>query len=68
MIFIVYLTNNYNVLVGGEFPTKEHLDLVIFLDVLHLQVTLTKKVTVQHIPRALRQGASLRRGNTSQCC
>ena len=64
MIFIVSLANIYNVLVGGEFPRNVHLDIVIFLDVLHLR----DNVTVQHIPRALHQGASLRRGNTSQCC
>ena len=32
------------------------------MDVLHLR----DKVTVQRIPRALRLGASLRRGNTSR--
>ena len=63
MIIIVLLARNYNVLIGEEFPTKEHLDLVIFLDVQNLRV----KVTVQRILRALRQGASFRRGNT-QCC
>ena len=66
MIFIGALANNYNVLVGGKFARDVHLDLVIFLDVLHLRATLTNKVTVQRIPRALRQGASLRRGDTSQ--
>ena len=66
--FIVPLANNCNVLVGGEFPRNVHLDLAIFLDVFHLRTTLANKVTVQRIPRALRQGASLRRGNTSQCC
>ena len=64
MIFIVLLAHNYNVLIGEEFPTEEHLDLVIFLDVQNLRV----KVTVQRILRALCQGASFRRGNTSQCC
>ena len=57
MIFIVPLANNYNVLVGG-FPRCVHLDLVIFLDVFHLQATLATKVPVQRIPRALRQGVS----------
>ena len=50
-------------LIGG-FLKNVRLDLVIFLDVLHLRV----KITAQLIPRALRQGASLRRGNTSQRC
>ena len=59
--------NNCNVPVGGEIPNNVHLDLIILV-VLHLRATLTNKVTVQRIPRALRQGASLRRGNTSQCC
>ena len=63
MIFIISLANNRNVLIGG-FPRNIHLDLVIFLDVLHLR----DKVTVQRIPRALHQGASLRRGNISQRC
>ena len=67
MIFIVSLANNYNVLVG-RFPKNVHLDLVIFLDVLHAQATVSNKVTVQRLPRALRQGASLRRGNASQSC
>ena len=31
------LANSYNVLVGREFPRNVHLDLVIFLDVLHLR-------------------------------
>ena len=57
MIFIIPLANNHNVLVGGDFPRNVRLDLVIFLDVLHLRATLTNKVTVQRIPRALRQGA-----------
>ena len=68
MILIVPLANNCNVLVGGEFPRTVHLDLVIFLDVLHLRATLTNKVTVRRMPRALHQGASHRRGNTSQRC
>ena len=55
------IASNYNVLVGG-FPRNVHLDLAIFLDVLNLRATLTNKVTVQRIHRALR------RGNTSQCC
>ena len=38
--------------------------LVVCLDVLHLRIILTNKVTVQRIPRALRQGVSLRRGDT----
>ena len=63
MIFIVPLANNRKVLVGG-FPKTVHRDLVIFLDVLHLRATIANKVIVQRIPRALRQGASLRRGNT----
>ena len=67
MIFIVPLTNNYNVLVGG-FLRNVRLDLVIFLDVFHLRATFASKVTVQRIPRALRHGASVRRGNSSQCC
>ena len=62
MIFIVSLANNY-VLVGG-FTRNVHLDLLIFLDVLHLRATLANKSTVQRLPRGLRQGASLRRGNT----
>ena len=61
MIFIVPLANHCNVLVSG-FPRNAHLELVIFLDVLHLRV----KETEQRIPRALRQGASSR-GNTSPC-
>ena len=67
MIFIISLANNWNVLIGG-FPRNVHLDLVLFLDVLHLQATFTNKGTVQRIPRALHQGASLRRGDTSQRC
>ena len=54
MIFIVPLANNYNVLLGGEFPRNVQLDLAIFLEVLHLRATLTNKVTVQRTPRALR--------------
>ena len=65
MIFIVSLANNYNVLVG-RFPRNVHLDLVTFLDVLHLRATLTSKVTVLRLPRALRQGPSLRCGTISQ--
>ena len=57
------LANNCNVPIGA-FPRNVRLDLVIFLTVLHLRV----KITVQRIPRALRPGASLRCGNTSQCC
>ena len=64
---IVSLANIYNVLVGG-FPRNVHLDLVISLDVLDRRAILTNKVTVQRILRALRQGASLRCGETSQCC
>ena len=52
-----------NVLVGG-FLRNVRLDLAVYLDVLHLRIN----VTVQRIPRALRQSASLRRGKTSLCC
>ena len=41
--FSLSLANSYNVLVGGEFPRNVHLDLVIFLDVLHLRATLPKE-------------------------
>ena len=68
VIFIVPLANNYDVLVGGEFPRNVHLDLVVFLDVLHLRAALINKITVERVPRAFRQGASLRRGDTSQWC
>ena len=52
----------------GGFPRNVHVDFLIFLDVLHLRATLTNKVTVQRILRTIRQGVSLRRGSTSQCC
>ena len=58
MVFIILLASNCKVLVGGEFPVNVRLDLVIFLDVLHLRAFHTN-------PRALRQGASRRRGNAT---
>ena len=52
----------------ADFVRKYIFDFVIFLDVLHLRFTLTNNVIVQRITRAFRQNASLRRGDTLQCC
>ena len=51
MIFIVLLANNRNVLVGGEFSGNVRLDLVTFLDVLHLRAILTKEIILVHFVR-----------------
>ena len=48
MVFIVLLANKFNALVDGEFPVNVHLDLVIFLDVLHLRAILTNEIILVH--------------------
>ena len=48
MVFIILLANNRNVLVGGECRGTLRLDLVIFMDVLHLRPILTNEVILMH--------------------